>query len=415
LLACAALLGGGVLVSSSQAQVTLDKPIGEQRPYHLDSGPRGNAGGVASLVFGRVVQIDGAAWVRLYFGRVDLEPGSVVRITSLHDQETQVLDAAGLAQWGNTSAYFNGDAVLLELVGGPKTARNRLVVERVALEVGVAQPVGSCGICAGDDRLPSSQNWAGRLLPAGCSASVWHQDSCLVTAGHCVEADSVIEFEVPASNPDCSLNHPPVVDQFPIIETDFVNGGVGNDWAVMRTGTNSLGQTAYERYGQLRPIASTPGEIGQNLSVWGYGVDTECERYQVQQTSSGSLNSVQRNYYTYDVDTTFGNSGSAVIRLCVNCDPQIIAVVTHCDCPNNIGTRVDLPSFAAARAALCAPDCPTDVNGDGSINVLDLIDLLLCFGLPAVPGCEAEDVNGDGDVNVLDLIDLLLDLATACG
>ncbi len=56
----------------------------------------------------------------------------------------------------------------------------------------------------------------------------------------------------------------------------------------------------------------------------------------------------------------------------------------------------------------------TDVNGDGSINVLDLIDLL-CFGLPAVPGCEAEDVNGDGNLNVLDLIDLLLDFATACG
>ena len=30
--------------------------------------------------------------------------------------------------------------------------------------------------------------------------------------------------------------------------------------------------------------------------------------------------------------------------------------------------------------------CPEDVNGDGVINVLDLIDLLLCFGLPAVPG-----------------------------
>ena len=64
---------------------------------------------------------------------------------------------------------------------------------------------------------------------------------------------------------------------------------------------------------------------------------------------------------------------------------------------------------------MCVNCCPTDVNGDGSINVLDLIDLLLCFGLPAVPGCEAEDVNGDGDVNVLDLIDLLLDFATACG
>ena len=58
--------------------------------------------------------------------------------------------------------------------------------------------------------------------------------------------------------------------------------------------------------------------------------------------------------------------------------------------------------------------CPTDITGDGTTNVLDLIDLLLCFGLPAVPGCEAEDVNGDGSVNVLDLIDLLLAFGTSC-
>ena len=58
--------------------------------------------------------------------------------------------------------------------------------------------------------------------------------------------------------------------------------------------------------------------------------------------------------------------------------------------------------------------CPTDVNGDGVTNVLDLIDLLLCFGLPAVPGCESEDVNTDGSVNVLDLIDLLLEFGNTC-
>ncbi len=61
-----------------------------------------------------------------------------------------------------------------------------------------------------------------------------------------------------------------------------------------------------------------------------------------------------------------------------------------------------------------APACPEDINGDGVINVLDLIDLLLCFGLPALPGCGSEDVNGDGTVNVLDLIDLLLAFGTTC-
>ncbi len=58
--------------------------------------------------------------------------------------------------------------------------------------------------------------------------------------------------------------------------------------------------------------------------------------------------------------------------------------------------------------------CPEDINSDGTINVLDLIDLLLCFGQPAVPGCESEDINEDGTVNVLDLIELLLAFGTSC-
>ncbi|MEE8476833.1 MAG: hypothetical protein V3S19_00605 [Gemmatimonadales bacterium] len=58
--------------------------------------------------------------------------------------------------------------------------------------------------------------------------------------------------------------------------------------------------------------------------------------------------------------------------------------------------------------------CPEDVNADGTTNVLDLIQLLLCFGQLAVPGCEAEDINNDGVVNVLDLILLLLAFGTAC-
>ncbi|MHC4106557.1 MAG: hypothetical protein ACYSTY_00575, partial [Planctomycetota bacterium] len=62
------------------------------------------------------------------------------------------------------------------------------------------------------------------------------------------------------------------------------------------------------------------------------------------------------------------------------------------------------------------PDCscPTDVNGDGTTNVLDLIPLLLCFGNPTLPGCAAEDINADGFVNVVDLIDLLLQFGDPC-
>ena len=56
----------------------------------------------------------------------------------------------------------------------------------------------------------------------------------------------------------------------------------------------------------------------------------------------------------------------------------------------------------------------TDVNCDCVVNVVDLIDLLLCFGQPAVSGCEMADVNQDGAVNVLDLIGLLFDFSAVC-
>ncbi len=46
--------------------------------------------------------------------------------------------------------------------------------------------------------------------------------------------------------------------------------------------------------------------------------------------------------------------------------------------------------------------------------MIDLIRVLVCFGLPASPDCVAEDVNFDGTINVLDLIDLLLVFGTAC-
>jgi hypothetical protein len=51
------------------------------------------------------------------------------------------------------------------------------------------------------------------------------------------------------------------------------------------------------------------------------------------------------------------------------------------------------------------PADPADVNGDGAVDVLDLIAVVLAWG--PCPGC-AEDVNGDGFVDVLDLIEVVL-------
>ncbi len=48
--------------------------------------------------------------------------------------------------------------------------------------------------------------------------------------------------------------------------------------------------------------------------------------------------------------------------------------------------------------------CPWDLDGDGTVNVVDLFLLLGSFG--ACEGCQA-DCDGDGFVNVVDLLDLI--------
>jgi hypothetical protein len=56
--------------------------------------------------------------------------------------------------------------------------------------------------------------------------------------------------------------------------------------------------------------------------------------------------------------------------------------------------------------------CPWDLNGDGEVNVLDLIELVMSFG--PCENCPA-DFNDDGIVNVLDLITLIMNFGPCPG
>ena len=103
-------------------------------------------------------------------------------------------------------------------------------------------------------------------------------------------------------------------------------------------------------------------------------------------------------------------SGNLTVSCPFICGDGVVDPGEDCsNCPQDVPCLGD----AECVGGVCDA-CPTDINNDGTTNVLDLIDLLLCFGLPAVPGCEAEDTNEDGVVNVLDLIELLLAFGQAC-
>jgi hypothetical protein len=59
--------------------------------------------------------------------------------------------------------------------------------------------------------------------------------------------------------------------------------------------------------------------------------------------------------------------------------------------------------WAAGGDTIVPPPCPADLDGDGVVNVIDLLQLLGAWGT-ADP---TADINGDGIVNVLDLLELL--------
>jgi hypothetical protein len=49
---------------------------------------------------------------------------------------------------------------------------------------------------------------------------------------------------------------------------------------------------------------------------------------------------------------------------------------------------------------------PGDVNGDGALNILDILEIMLDFGCTDL--CGSSDINNDGIVSILDLQELLL-------
>ena len=54
-------------------------------------------------------------------------------------------------------------------------------------------------------------------------------------------------------------------------------------------------------------------------------------------------------------------------------------------------------------------DLSTDVNGDGEVNILDLVRVASYFGEPVSDENSAADVNGDGKINILDLVRITQD------
>ena len=340
-------------------------------PVDVDSGFVSAQGPGEQLVFTTEIFSEGASWLRLRFDEAFLSglPGtpnaSYLMITSHLDGAVQYLNAEHVKQWQNTSAYFNGDRVTVDLIAFEGTGENRLVMTSVIAGVGPVQPETICGPT--DDRILSDDKANARALPIGCTAWIFDDcQHCLLTAGHCQGGANVIQFNVPLSNGEGGLNHPPPEDQYardPSSTQGNGGQGVGSDWAYFGCFPNAnTGLTPYEAQQESYTLADVqPPVQGQDIRITGYGSGGQLPEWnQVQKTHAGPFVTSNGSTVQYQADTTGGNSGSPVID---DSTGLAIGIHTHGGCNvgggANSGTGI---SHGGLIAALLDPqgvcECP---------------------------------------------------------
>ena len=305
--------------------------------------------------------------------------GSYLKLTSLKDGYFQYLDAKTIREWNYRSAYFNGDIVLIELISEPGAPPARVGVDGAT--VGFIKTQNSqCGPT--DDRVLSNEPANARLLPIGCTAWIIDDDcGCLLSAGHCSGGlAQTVQFNVPLSNSNGSLNNPPPSDQYSVDTSSkqFVNGGIGNDWGYFGVFPNSTtGLKPIEKQGDAYSISVPPAwNSSLDIRITGYGVDGGT-RNQVQQTHAGPWLSPIGTRLNYQADTTGGNSGSPVVE---TQSGLAIGIHCHAGCNTSGGGSNSGSSFlntglqaaldnpqGVCQAAICGTTGSTSLsNGTGA-------------------------------------------------
>ena len=214
-------------------------------PYVLESGVydgNGVMGSSAVKVFSGMVQLHNVPWLQLHFSNANLGSESFILIKSSIYDVAQRLDAISIEQWNYFSAFFNGSEVQIELYVGPMD--NNIFINVSDVVVGdwaSASPYSTiCGPT--DDRIASNDPAAARLMTIGCTAWIIPNGK-IVSAGHCtVSSSSYIEFNVPLSLPNGTVQHPGPEDQYAVDPSTWVHasGTIGNDWGVFEVFPNSI-------------------------------------------------------------------------------------------------------------------------------------------------------------------------------
>jgi len=362
--------------------------------YQLESGfydGDGTVGSNPSEILIGTVQLHEVPWIQLHFSDWNLGSESYIILKSLYDDKWQKLNSVSIRQWNNYSAFFNGNAVEITLFLAQTDLRVFINIDEVVVgEWYQANPFESiCGPT--DDRIASNQPATARLLSIGCTAWIIPNGK-FASAGHCLDGSgaTVVEFNVPLSLPNGTIQHPGPEDQYSVnISTKiYTNGGIGNDWGVFEVYPNSItGLMPKQAQNAYWPLVQDLGP--DSIRITGYGVDDGTAN-QTQQTHVGPNVSSSGTTMRYRTDTTGGNSGSPVIDALTN---VAVGVHTHGGCTasggNNNGTSTFHAAFWAAvdqGAGACPvelPSNPNPTNGQTGIP-LNLAQLTWTNGAGAV-------------------------------
>lgn len=377
-------------------------------------------------IYEHTVSVPGAAWMRVDFGSVDLggapagTPPTIIRLTSLSDGAVQRLESVHVEQWRNMSAFFNGDAVRVEVLSDPDAEVSAITIDRVLVQPGSFQPIAASGepdsICGDtDDRELSSDPRVARGWSAGGSANctAWIISDCMkcvLAAGHCNFVQ--VHFNNPISTPGGTpvMPHPDHQYAIDASSTQEQASGLGQDWYYAGALANpNTGLRPHQAQGDAFDLATAiPPVTGQPIRVTGHGVTSapvDPTYYRAQKTHTGPFVEVDGSRLRYAMDTSSGNSGSPVID---DTTGLAIGIHTHGGCTAgggaNGGTAITFSNLQAALndpRGICVNPCPADMDCNGDLNIFDFLEFSNLFAT----GDPRADLDGDGDLTILDFLE----------